>query len=80
MEFSGAKTKTEAIALALGEMDRRAKLSELLKDDFGMTAEDWKSAIDPAYDLEAMRAADIPTPYKSKATPKANARKSRSHR
>ena len=78
MEFSGAKTKTEAIANALREMDRRAKLCELLKDDFGMSAEDWKAAIDPAYDLEAMRAADIPAPYKAtpKALPKANARKS----
>ena len=78
MEFSGAKTKTEAIANALREMDRRAKLSELLKDDFGMTAEDCRNAIDPAYDLEAMRVAETPAIYKM--TPKPNARKSRSGR
>ena len=48
-ETTGAKTKTEAIHLALNEMDRRNKLRELLaKDDFGMTAEDWKNAwVDP---------------------------------
>lgn len=78
MEFTGAKTKTEAIANALREMDRRAKLSELLKDDFGMTADDCRNAIDPAYDLEAMRVAETPANYK--VTPKPNARKSRSRR
>ena len=44
-ETTGAKTKTEAIHVALNEMDRRYKLRELLaKDDFGMTSEDWKNA------------------------------------
>ena len=78
MAFSGAKTKTEAIGNALREMDRRAKLSALLKDDFGMTSEDCRNAIDPAYDLEAMRVAE--TPATCKITPKSNARKSRSGR
>jgi len=44
-ETTGAKTKTEAIHVALNEMDRRNKLRELLaKDDFGMTSEEWKNA------------------------------------
>lgn len=53
-ETTGAKTKTEAIHLALHEMDRRSKLRELLaKDDFGMTAADWKSAwADPGPEAE----------------------------
>ena len=44
-ETTGAKTKTEAIHVALNEMDRKSKLRELLaRDDFGMTSEDWKNA------------------------------------
>ena len=48
-EMTGAKTKTDAIHIALNEMDRRSKLRKLLaKDDFGMTSEDWKNAwVDP---------------------------------
>lgn len=47
MASTGARTKTDAIHLALSEMDRRAKLTALLaKDDFDMTAEDWKNAFD----------------------------------
>ncbi len=69
IEFTGAKTKTEAIDLALKEMDRRARLSLLLKDDFGMSSEDWKNVFDPAYDLEAMRAAETPPTYGRKPSP-----------
>ncbi len=78
MEFTGAPTKTEAIANALREMDRRAKLSALLKDDFGMTADDCRNAIDPAYDLESMRVAE--TPAAKTPALKAHARKSSSGR
>ncbi len=83
MKFTGAKTKTEAIDNALKEMDRRATLSALLADDFGMTSEDWKNALDPGYDLEAMRAAETPRTAAMKITkpkPVRYARKSRSHR
>lgn len=47
MASTGATTKTDAIHLALSEMDRRAKLTALLaNDDFGMSAEDWRNAFD----------------------------------
>ena len=64
-EATGAKTKTEAIHIALQEIDRRTKLIELLaKDDFGMSADDWKSAWeDPgplAEDFVAKVAEDAP--------------------
>jgi len=75
MKFTGATTKTEAIDKALREIDRKAKLMVLLEDDFGMSGEDWKNAIDPAYDLETLRVAETPKP-----TPLSRARKSRSHR
>lgn len=48
MESTGARTKTEAIHLALTEMDRRHRLNELLaKDDFGLDAKGWAKAFAP---------------------------------
>jgi len=73
-ETTGAKTKTDAIHVALNEMDRRHKLRELLaKDDFGMTSEDWKNAWeDPGADAEDFTAKVAETAGKTKtiATPK----------
>ncbi len=69
-ETTGAKTKTEAIHLALHEMDRRNKLRELLaKDDFGMSSEDWKNAwVDPGAEAEDFPAKVAETPAKSTHT------------
>ena len=66
-EMTGAKTKTDAIHIALNEMDRRHKLRELLaKDDFGMTSADWKAAwVDPGPDAEDFTAMVAKTPGKS---------------
>jgi Arc/MetJ family transcription regulator len=65
-ETTGAKTKTEAIHIALNEMDRRHKLiSMLAKDDFGMSSKDWKSAWeDPGPDAEDFVAKVAETPKK----------------
>ncbi len=86
-ETTGAKTKTDAIHIALHEMDRRHKLRELLaKDDFGMTAEDWKNAwVDPGEAAEDFPAKVAETAAKTKnpaALPKPvkYARKPRSRR
>ena len=52
METTGARTKTEAIHLALTEMNRRRRLSEILaKDDFGLDAKGWAGAFDPDSNL-----------------------------
>lgn len=66
MAVTGAKTKTEAIDLALREMDRRARLIEVLGRDHGMTADDWRNAFAPDYDVEALRAAEEPPAYARK--------------
>jgi Arc/MetJ family transcription regulator len=63
MAFTGAKTKTEAIDVALREMDRRARLIEVLGRDHGMTSEDWRNAFEPGYDVTALRAAEQPSTY-----------------
>jgi hypothetical protein len=46
MEFTGAKTKTEAINAALAEIDRRNKLVVLLSEEITMTPKEWANAID----------------------------------
>lgn len=63
MAATGATTKTEAIDHALREIDRRARLVEVLSRDRGMTSEDWKNAFEPGYDLETLRAAEEPPHY-----------------
>ena len=70
MVTTGAKTKTEAIALALKEMDRRGKLREVLGRDRGMTSDDWKNAFDPDYDVTALRVAETPVKYGRKPRPR----------
>ena len=73
-EMTGAKTKTDAIHIALNEMDRRHKLIAMLaKDDFGMTSADWKSAwADPGPDAEDFLAkvAEAPAKTATATTPK----------
>ena len=51
----GFASKTEAVEMALREMDRRARLREFRKKGLGFSAEELKAAVDPAYDLMAMR-------------------------
>ena len=63
MKFTGSKTKTAVIDHALKELDRRARLSDLLDEDWGMTSRDWKDAFAPDYDLAAIRAAETPPPH-----------------
>ena len=45
MSVTGAKTKTEAIDLALKEMDLKAQLLEVLGRNRRMTATDWKNCV-----------------------------------
>ena len=73
-DMTGAKTKTDAIHIALNEMDRRHKLISILaKDDFGMTSADWKSAwADPGPDAEDFiaKVAEKPSKTAGSAAPK----------
>lgn len=66
MKLTGLKTKTEAVDFALTEAERRKKLSKFLAEE-RMGATDWTDAVDPAYDLTALRVADMPNyPKKNK--------------
>lgn len=70
MKLTGLKTKTEAVEFALCEVERQGKLSKFLAEE-RRAAIDWKNALDPAYDLMALRTAEVPS------SPKKNKRGSR---
>ena len=66
MKLTGLKTKTDAVDFALAEAERHKKLSKFLAEE-RMAATDWTNAVDPAYDLMALRIADMPDyPKKTK--------------
>jgi len=63
MAATGAKSKTMAVDLALRELDRKTTLYKLASEGLGLTGDELKASIDPAYDLEAMRRAETPVTY-----------------
>jgi len=48
MKITGAKTKTEAVEIALNEMARRHKMRELFSAGLGLTPDELKASFDPA--------------------------------
>ena len=60
MKWSGAVSKTEAVDLALKEMDRKARLAEIGKKGLGLSRAELLGAVDPSYDLMALRLAETP--------------------
>lgn len=63
MEDYGYVSKTEAVEMALRELDRRARFREVGRRGMEMTPEELGAAVDPDYDLGAMRAAETPRKY-----------------
>ncbi|MEI8038607.1 MAG: type II toxin-antitoxin system VapB family antitoxin [Verrucomicrobiota bacterium] len=63
MEAYGYETKTEAVNMALRELDRRERLREFGRTGLGLTPDELAEGVDPNYDLMAMRAAEIPPNY-----------------
>lgn len=49
MEAYGCETKTEAVEMALQEMERVAKMREFAKNGLGLSPEEWKNAVAPGY-------------------------------
>jgi Arc/MetJ family transcription regulator len=70
MEATGTTSKTKAIDLALRELDRKAKLVKLATAGLGLSAEELKDAVDPAYSLEEMRREETPVNYGRKPSPR----------
>lgn len=67
MEATGATSKTQAIDLALREMDRRATLVRLGAEGLGLGPEELKEALDPGYDLTQRREQETPVRYGRKS-------------
>ncbi len=61
VEAYGYVSKTEAVEMALRELDRRTRFRELGKRGMEMTPEELGDAVDPDYDLNSMRVAETPT-------------------
>jgi len=60
MKWTGAASKTEAVDLALKEMDRKARLAEFGKTGLGLSRAELLEAVDTSYDLMALRLAETP--------------------
>jgi len=63
MAVTGAANKTHAVDIALRELDRKAELIRLTREGLGLSPDEIKETIDPAYDLEAMRLKETPVHY-----------------
>ena len=64
-------SKTEAVEMALKEMDRKARFIDLVKSGLGFSPEELKNAVDPDYDIPTMRVAEPSSAYGSRKTAKA---------
>lgn len=58
VEITEASSKTEAITMALREIDRRARLVGVLREGLGASTEELKDMFDPASDPGALRVAE----------------------
>ena len=63
IEVYGYASKTEAVEMALRELDRRARFRELGRRGMDMTPGELGAAVDPNYNLTALRAAETPPNY-----------------
>lgn len=64
MKLTGLRTKTEAVAVALREVERSRKLAKFLRSRQARSI-DWKKSVDPNYDLLKLRLADMPAHYRN---------------
>ena len=55
----GCASKTEAVDFALRELMRKSKLRALGRTGLGLTPEELRGAIDPNYDVLALRYSEI---------------------
>jgi hypothetical protein len=58
VRITGAASKTEAVHIALREMDRKARLAEFGRTGLGLTPAELMDSIEPGYDPLTMRVAD----------------------
>lgn len=66
MKRFGCESKTEAVEMALKEMDRKARFRDMVKTGLGLTPDELRNAVDPGYDVLALRVAEPVPAYGSK--------------
>jgi len=67
----GCESKTEAVEMALKEMDRKARFRDMVKTGLGFTPAELRNAVDPDYDVLSLRVAEPAPAYGSKKTRRA---------
>jgi Arc/MetJ family transcription regulator len=70
MKANSLESKTETIAYALSELDRRARLRAFATKGLGLSKAELASSIAEGYDLEAMRVAEGRVSYGNKPVKK----------
>ncbi len=65
VKITGASTKTEAITTALREVERKARLVEVLREGTGASPEELKTMFDASSDPMLLRAAEAPATYRT---------------
>lgn len=62
MKVTGAKTKKEAVEIALSEMARRHKMKELFSAGLGLTPEELRNVFDPNSDPDLIHVPHVAEP------------------
>jgi Arc/MetJ family transcription regulator len=65
-QIAGTTSKTTAIDLALRDFVQRGSLLAALEDAQKLSPEEWSAAVDPNYDVMAMRVAETASTYGGK--------------
>lgn len=60
IETYGYASKTEAVEMALRELDRKARYREFMKNGLGFSPAELAAGIEDGYDPAAMRVAETP--------------------
>lgn len=68
MEAHGCASKTEAVDMALREMARKAGFRAMVAAPSPFTAAELRDAVEPSYDVAALRAAEPKGAYKVSKT------------
>jgi Arc/MetJ family transcription regulator len=69
-QIAGTTSKTTAIDLALRDFVQRGSLLAALDDAQKLSPEEWGAAVDPNYDVMAMRVAETASTYGGKTRPR----------
>lgn len=63
MKSHAYTSKTEAVEMALREMDRKARFREVVGKGMGLGVEELRDSVNPDYDVLAMRVAESSSGY-----------------